>query len=163
MTPRIKKAIDIFLDAINNGTLIKGDCTKCAVGNLVRVGMGYGPEYREPNLGEEFIHGRDDKSRKYINWSMIFCTMLNGKQNFKEKTYPKLFKKYPIIKQQIESTDFAVEELAKIEHTFERNANNTKEGMIKGLEAVVKVMLEFDECKDDVKEVFTEKAELIEV
>lgn len=163
MTPRIQKAIDIFLDAINNNTLIKGDCTKCAVGNLVRVGMGYGPEYREPNLGEDFIHGRDDKSRRYINWSMAFCTMPNGKQRFKEKTYPKLLQKYPIIKQQIESTDFTVKELAKIEHTFERNANNTKKGMIKGLEAVVQVMLEFDECKDDVKEVFTEKAELIEV
>ena len=34
MTPRIQEAIDVFLDAINNGTLAKGTCTACAVGNL---------------------------------------------------------------------------------------------------------------------------------
>lgn len=38
MTQRVQKAIDIFLDAINNGTLAKGSCTRCAVGNLVRAG-----------------------------------------------------------------------------------------------------------------------------
>ena len=39
MNNRITKAIDIFLDAINEGTLAKGNCCACAVGNLVAHGM----------------------------------------------------------------------------------------------------------------------------
>lgn len=34
---------------------------------------------------------------------------------------------------------------------------------IKGLEAVVQVMLDFDDCKELVQEIFTSKAELIPV
>jgi hypothetical protein len=156
MSPRIEKAINIFLDAINEGTLIKGDCTKCAVGNLVRVGMGLGNSYCIENLQE------DPKTRQYINWSLIFCTKeSDSKQYFKRKTYPKIFKKYPIVEQQIKSTDFTVEELAKIERTFEKYASNDRQGMIRGLEAVIKVMLEFENSKEEVKEVFTKRAELI--
>ena len=48
MTERISKAIDIFLDAVNNGTLAKGTCIACAVGNLVAHGMGGEIKFNPP-------------------------------------------------------------------------------------------------------------------
>jgi hypothetical protein len=75
----------------------------------------------------------------------------------------------------ISYTDFTEEELSQIEYTFEKNTSihaddyyfHTKEEIrqdqIKGLEAVVRVMLKFDKCQDEVQEVFTSKAELIPI
>jgi hypothetical protein len=63
----------------------------------------------------------------------------------------------------------------KIENAFETNTKincylyseyskeQIRKDQIKGLEAAVKVMLKFDDQQDDVKEVFTRKAELIEI
>lgn len=166
MTPRIQKAIDIFLDAINQGTLAKGDCTKCAVGNLVRVGCGY-DKYEETSL-------KLTPNLKYINWSLIFCTGSGG-HRFKRKTYPKIFKQYPEVKRQFDSVDFTIEELAAIERTFENNTRllyrmyiyhskeEIRKDQINGLKAVIELMLSFDEQKDDVSEVFTKRADLIPV
>lgn len=170
MNPRIENAINVFLDAINEGTLAKGDCTKCAVGNLVRVGCNYDPKfYNEAFLAKSLKYG-------YINWSMVFCTSSRyRKQSFKRKTYPKLLEEYPEVKKQFDSVDFTVEELAKIEKVFERNtkihyidySNKTREEIrkdqIRGLEAVIQVMLGFEDSKEDVKEIFTKKADLIPV
>lgn len=175
LTERISNAIDIFLDAINEGTLAKGDCTKCAIGNLVRKGMGLSKE--EYCLGK--LRSLGDGS--FINWSLIFSTnnrfnyQKNKPQKFNRDNYKAILVNYPLIKEQIDSTEFTVEELAKIENTFEKNTKiwfsdyifhskeKVREDQIRGLEAVVRVMMEFDNCEDNVKEVFTSKAELIEV
>jgi hypothetical protein len=75
----------------------------------------------------------------------------------------------------IQSTKFTLQELMYIENAFETNTEincyvysdyseeEIRKDQIRGLEAVIKVMLKFDEQSDDVKEVFTKKAELIAV
>ena len=69
----------------------------------------------------------------------------------------------------VEATDFTGLELAQIEFAFESNTEiryeeyhretpeNIRADQIKGLEAVVNVMMKFDDVKADVKEVFTNK------
>lgn len=164
MTPRIQKAIDIFLDAINQGTLAKGSCAACAVGNLVANGIG-GKIYKKNNDFDLRFYFDCDKENSY--WGRLFYTA-DGRQRFNEES---IFYEKAI--ENIKATDFTLKELMKIEYAFETNTcidfniynNYSKEEIrkdqIKGLEAVVKVMLEFDEQRDDVKEVFTSKAELI--
>lgn len=162
MTPRISKAIDIFLDALNKGLLASGTCACCAVGNLVAAAMGYKPVLYpvepmiapmqknevwirsfQPNIGPGELHP------KYRNISLEEANKA------------------------IEATDFTLKELKLIESAFEANthipiwlyAHKTPEEIrvdqINGLEAVVKVMLEFDKQPDEVREVFTVRAEAL--
>ncbi len=160
MTKRIQNAIDIFLDAINNGTLAKGTCIACAVGNLVAAGMGGVIKVDEEGLR---------CSKENHHWGMLFTTC-GGEQDFDQNCLIN-----SSVLKNLESTEFTLDELMKIEYAFERNTklewvfyglyskNEIREDQIKGLEAVVKVMLEFDEQVDDVREVFTNKAELISI
>lgn len=160
MTERIKKAIDIFLDAINEGTLAKGTCRACAVGNLVAHGLEGKITINENN--------HFSCSESNIQWRFLFITDEYNIQNIDERGLDN-----PFVQKNIEATDFTWKELAQIEYAFETNSEiNFREyrfyskkeiraDQIKGLEAVIKVMLTFDESKEDVKEVFTKRAELI--
>jgi hypothetical protein len=169
MQKRVENAINIFLDALNNKTLVKGDCTKCAVGNLIREGCKYSNmEYNKDILPLE--------GDTIINWSMLFCTEY-GIQKFHKDKIDRVLYIYPEVKKQFDSVDFTIEELAEIEKTFERNTKiygcqyerfseeEIRKDQIKGLEAVVKVMLGFSEKDRDISvyEVFTKKAELIPI
>ena len=157
MTKRIQKAIDIFLDAINNGTLGKGSCRACAVGNLVAHGLG-GKVYKTADGFESTI--------EEINWGKCFSTYNNKQIVCLE------YKNY--IQNEIKATDFSLEELMQIEYAFETNTKieymyydrysiqKIKQDQIKGLEAVIKVMLTFDDIKPNneseyINEVFTSK------
>ena len=158
MTPRIQKAIDTFLDSLNEGTLAKGTCVACAVGNLVAAGAG-------AKITEDL-----ESCAGYLNstWSFAFSTNSEGTRRI-DKSY---FDNEEVI-DNISKTDFSIHELMQIEYAFETNTEisyisydncsrkSIRQDQIKGLEAVVKVMLSFDEQVEDVKEVFTHKAELI--
>lgn len=160
MTPRIEKAIDIFLDAINNGTLAKGTCSACAVGNLVAAGIGI-----KASIGYMW------NGNGY--WGDIFLTSDNSQRIRKKEVMTE--QDWNRALSNVQATDFSINELAAIEFAFETNTlieydeycNFSKEQVradqIKGLAAVVKVMLEFDNCKDSVNEVFTKRAELIPI
>lgn len=162
MTNRIQNAIDIFLDAINKGTLVKGNCVACAVGNLVAAGIG-------GTITINYDYGVVICDKDNWAWNTYFFTC-DGKQ--KVTNY---MQDVPSVIKNIKATEFTAKELMQIEYTFETNTDiplsayqyNTNEAIradqIKGLEAVVKVMLEFDKCSDSVAEVFTNKAELIAV
>lgn len=152
MTNRVEKAINIFLDAINNGTLAKGTCTACAVGNLVANGLNHKIELTEIGLSKNSM------------WSKVFYTNSFGKQLYRPEEL------LGLVKKNIDATDFSVQELMEIEHVFEINTkinwekysnyskNEIKQDQIKGLEAVIKVILEFEEDKETViNEVFTSK------
>ena len=157
MTQRTQEAIDVFLDALNEGTLAKGSCGACAVGNLAAFGMNV--KITKNKYG--------DFSSKKVNginttdWASAFCTSFDG-QEINESYFD-----LPIFKY----FKFTPMELAKIEHAFETNTKinhskyikDTKEEIradqIKGLEAVVKVMLELDKnIEETYQEVFTSKA-----
>lgn len=162
MTTRVQKAIDIFLDAINNGTLAKGYCRACAVGNLVANGMGI-------NILSDFFKGplRANPGNHY--WKMAFMTTF-GRQQVNQNHFNDTK-----VLECVNATDFSIFELMKIENAFElatkidlmhyskTDPHTVRADQIKGLEAVVKVMLEFENEVDDVKEVFTKRAELIPV
>jgi hypothetical protein len=173
MTKRIQNAIDIFLDAINEGTLAKGTCTACAVGNLVAHGMG-----SKVVKGGRFDY-TTEPSVDNTNWNDLFMTDSFGYQSLRSHNpngLDEMIKQpeYKSLRDAMEKIDFTVDELRQIEYVFETNTeltyhvyrNHTKEEVradqIKGLEAVVKLMLTFDEQVDDVKEVFTTKAEAIQ-
>ena len=170
MTQRIMKAIDIFLDAINEGTLAKGSCNACAVGNLVAHGLG----------GKITINGlrascvTPTGSRIYNGrWANAFVTS-DGEQGVDAH-----FFNNRDVAGNIEATDFTMEELMQIEFAFETNTEihfisydrrflqEIRADQIKGLEAVVKVMLAFEDdtlaTDEMVKEIFTDKAALIPI
>ena len=164
MTGRIERAIDVFLDAINKGTLAKGKCSACAVGNLVAHGMGM-----EIHPIKLMCFDGGIFNTKNTHWGDLFSTV-GGKQ-FVHDVNPDSHDAMA----NIESTEFTFEELAKIEFAFESSTQindvrykyHTKEEVradqIKGLEAVIKVMLEFDDQKINVKEIFTKRADLIPI
>ena len=160
MENRITRAIDTLLEALNNGTLAKGNCAACAIGSLVAKAKGVNvSEGATSNWGLHFstMHGIQKRSVEEIIISEAIRVFLRDK----------------IIDgmNQINSTEFTKDELMKIEFAFETNSeisyfqysNYTKkeiiEDQVKGLHAVIEVMKTFDiENKDlDVKEAFTNK------
>jgi hypothetical protein len=164
MTERVQKAIDIFLDSLNDGTLIAGNCAACAVGNLVAANCGVklylttdscGDKIVRPEYDSAFLPelGREAKLRSWVN---LFCTGLRQVRANIEGFIPETQEEMMAI---VNRTGFTIDELAEIEYTFETVASH--QGVIHALEAVVQVMLNFDDNVEDVKEVFTNKAEAI--
>lgn len=139
---RIEKAIDIFLDALNNGALIKGSCAHCAVGNLVN-------------------HNSSDL---YTRWSSVFCT-INGIQTID-------LTQLADIERVVNSTDFTLTELMQIEYEFETNTTiehfryfgncklEIREDQLRGLRAVIAVMETFEKFPNNYVEEFNVKAVL---
>lgn len=184
MTQRVQKAIDIFLDALNEGTLDIGSCASCAVGSLLRASLleKYPEKYLQ-NREEVQLIALDSKLPvNNIVWARMFCTVSNNVPHYQRTSYSlinenayKIQKKFAGVyadsmrAQILPIMDFSEEELMQIEWAFETAnsseadpPNSVKEARIKALAAVVKVMLTFDEdTTTDVKEVFTSKAELI--
>lgn len=160
MTKRIEKAIDIFLDAVNNGTLAKGSCVACAVGNLVAHGMNGTISKVKSKYGDYDVFKSDVNNS---SWSDAFLTD-KGEQKICGNNL-----NTPWVLSNVEATDFTVLELAQIEFAFENNTEiyyteyysatpqEIRADQIKGLEAVINVMMTFDEVEADVKEVFTNK------
>lgn len=163
MTKRIENAINVFLDAINNGTLAKGTCVACAVGNLVAHGMD---AKIESKLTEDGIDFECEKENGI--WAVLFRTNRHGKQEIDN-----FFIDDDDVLGNINATKFTWQELAIIENVFETNAkinfmqyiNHTqteiKQDQIKGLEAVIKVMMEFDNDQFDIQEQFTSKVKMV--
>ncbi len=174
MTERVMKAVDIFLDAINEGTLAKGSCTACAVGNLVARGLGGKVKILSIN-GHKFSTCIDENRNHVENreWASAFRTY-NGKQSVED-----VYLNNREVINNIEATDFTAKELMQIEYAFETNTKiefssyhlfypkQIRADQINGLEAVVKVMLTFEEgvpaTDEVVKEIFTDKANLIPI
>lgn len=147
MQNRIEKAIDTFLDALNEGTLAKGYCKACAVGNLVAKGLK-GKISILKNDGFIYV----DCNVENDNWGNLFLTSkgVQSKYNYGpcDITNKAL--------ENIEATDFSMEELMKIEYAFETNTEimiqnysdysreAIRQDQINGLKAVIKVMEGFE-------------------
>ena len=161
LTPRVQRAIDIYLDAINAGTLAKGTCCACAVGNLVAAGMGGEIIIDKDTYVGYFTYCNVDNE----SWSLLFITKNSGIQ----KIDVDYLNDYDV-KANISATEFKWQELASIENAFENASEisfvdywkykkaQIRADQIKGIEAVIKVMMTFDDVIDvDVEEVFTNK------
>jgi hypothetical protein len=159
MTERVQKAIDIFLDSLNSDTLINGKCAACAVGNLIAAGCGI-------KLYKDYGFVTADNAEfmtpygpvHFTAWNHLFLTSENGQTRNDLSSYS--LEHQLQMQALVDTTGFTIDELAEIEYTFETVARH--QGVIHALEAVVKVMMRFDEVDSSVvKEVFTDKAEAI--
>ena len=164
MTERINEDIEVFLRAIENGTLAKSFCCACAVGNLVTHGLK-GTIIRK-DVGDIVYFTNDVDSDA---WGLVFATT-DGEQIVVDSYMNK-----PSVVRNVKATKFSIQELMKIEYAFETNTKirpssyhshsveQIRKDQIKGLEAVVQVMLDFDDVKETVQEVFSSKVELIPI
>lgn len=162
---RIERAIDTFLDALNLGTLAKGNCVCCAVGNLVAKGY----------KGEIIMYGDEDVIIPKCTipnhyWGSLFRTC-EGKQTTHEIN--------GLSSQGMENikvTDFSLEELKQIEYAFETNTKisldeylyytreEIRQDQINGLKAVIKVMESFEpELRTSYVDSFEKEANLIPI
>ena len=153
MTDRIKKAIDIFLDAINNQTLASGTCSACAVGNLIAHELGVIP-----------------KVEKLIEYASIIQPQAAW-ISVKKGASPKFSqgKTHEEVIELMKSTGFSVEELLEIEKAFEDNTyinfaayphyakEEIKKDQIRGLKAAIEVMKNFDKVEFSTQEEFVDK------
>lgn len=143
---RFNKAYNALVNAFFNGTLAKGTCTACAIGNIVADAMG-----------AEIIRIDEGVSTPYFTceenndfWKGIFAT--------NSKFQARYFGRYPQLELRLKSlTDYTHLELAQVEETFERNTRisacdygwvseqQALEDQYNGLRAVVDVLLSFEE------------------
>lgn len=170
MEKRVQNAIDIFLDAINDGTLAKGTCIACAVGNLVAKGLD-AKIVKSNNCANYFACTEEN-----THWSNLFVTTSSSVSGTIGQVIRRDCIDDPDVVKNISATEFTWQELAKIEYAFETNTkihNNEynsykkkeiRADQINGLKAVVEVMLTFsNDTETSVSEVFTKKAELIPI
>lgn len=147
MTPRFEKAYNALVNAFFNGTLAKGTCTACAVGNIVA-------DAQEGiiKLEEDGLYSCSTTNRF---WSYLFMTGYDGTQsNNIDKLPSSSLELYRL-------TGYKAEELAKVEFAFETNTKidydrycrydeqSILEDQYKGLCAVVDVLLELDNLTND--------------
>jgi hypothetical protein len=165
MTERVQRAIDIFLDSLNDGTLVAGSCAACAVGNLVAANCGVKLYSRLDSDGDKTVTTEYNtvflpelgKPARLRSWVNLFCTSNHQTRGNIQDFDSDMQEEMLAI---VNRTGFTIDELAEIEYTFETVARH--QGVIHALEAVVKVMMKFDEVDNSVvKEVFTDKAEAI--
>lgn len=151
MTKRFEKAYNALYNGFMNGTLAKGCCSACAVGNIVADSLG-GTITKEKN---------GDFSCEVDNsfWNEFFVTI-----EHEQTLFPDFDNKNHIdYKRLKELTGYSVKELAKIEFAFETNTEirhyryplvseqQVKEDQFKGLMAVMDVMIELDNIEEGKK------------
>lgn len=140
MTPRIKRAIDVFLEAVESGTLGSGKCTICAVGNLCAG---------DPLWSWGFITSD--------GWQSV-C-----KEGMETDEFKRAIAKTEFTAKELMAIEFAFETNSKIS-SFEYDSytkEEIREDQINGLRAVVEVMMEFDDVQFNVEELFVQRCELI--
>jgi hypothetical protein len=116
-----QKTVDILVNAYLNDTLIRGDCSTCAVGNIVAANMGYKIINEDNDLiGRKGISWKD-KNGNFIpyagtyGWGRVHCFNRNYGQKFDLSEYKGEAKK------QIDSTGYSSSQTAAIERAFEQN------------------------------------------
>lgn len=154
MTKKVyDNAVNVLLDAYNNGTLEHGNCWACAVGNLVASASGYTFKAGDCGLVWKEGYGPDwSRSGMGMGFGLSLIESLKLKNTGETK-------------RQIDSTGMSLEEIIIIEHAFEDSLkrtekgywyyldfpDNQKQGQYIGLCAVIDVMK--DMVEDEVPHV----------
>lgn len=110
------KSVNILVQAYFNDELVKGDCAKCAVGNLLKSDL----------------------------WANVFATT-GGIQYYMSNVS---YVPYILGLETIRASDYSLEELMKIEYTFETSFIG-EDPMFNSLMAVIDVLDEIHENKDE--------------
>jgi hypothetical protein len=156
MTKRFEKAYNALYNGFMNGTLGKGTCHACAIGNMVADAMGAKIYYDKEN-------SKLDCNKDNAFWGQLFATSVLGKQN----RYYVGLEFLPITQKNIRKveklTGYSVDELCKIEYAFETNTQihnlyyqfateqEVMDDQFNGLMAVMDVLIELDDIKEGTK------------
>lgn len=145
MTERFERAYNALVNAFFNGTLTKGDCRTCAVGNIV---------------GDAQERTGDKKLPRDF-WGKLFYTDILGNSYINTRG-PK-GKINRLKRKLISLTGYSVESMQRIERAFETNTEilftsyymktqkEILEDQYNGLCAVVDVLLDIDALKEDAE------------
>lgn len=152
---RFNKATEALYNAFFNGTLAKGNCAYCAVGNLVADSIGYKVEL-------DTVYYKEYDSFPNTSWRHLFCTssdVHDGTCIRSTRTDdPTLIEK---ALKEIQSTGYSEQELSKVEFAFETNTRihldryyqhseqEILEDQYNGLVAVFNVLLEIEGISND--------------
>jgi hypothetical protein len=160
MIKRFDNAIDALVKGFMNGTLVKGTCTACAVGNIVAkavdgkitktVSVNGLPK---PNTILDF-----SCSVSNAQWGTVFLS--GGGRDHQER---RPYNYHSEAREQIDATGYTWEELARVELAFEsntkishtwyssRNVDACIQDQYNGLMAVVDVLCEIEGIVDTQK------------
>lgn len=135
-----KRSTNILFDAYFNDTLEHSNCHACAVGNLIAA-----------NTCNRLVDCESTEiKKKWFEsaplWQTVFITYEEGEgqivaaHNYNDAA-----------KEQIDATGYTWQELAKIEYAFEKapRGKSDEDYMYNGLVAVLEVLKEIHEIKDD--------------
>lgn len=147
MTERFQKAYNSLVNAYFNGTLEAGDCTDCAVGNIVWDAQGLGDRLKK-------VGYNCSMPKEFLRWNRLFITV-NGIQHRMIET-----ESIEIADRLFEYTGYTADEMKQVEYAFEVNTKIKNNGFevygsghteqeiledqFNGLSAVVDVLLELD-------------------
>ena len=135
------KTVNILVDAYFKNTLQHGNCAACAVGNIIACNMGI--KFRISAVCDGFYTWDGLK----VSWNKVFVTPFNHQQHNE-------FNYEGEAKEQIDSTGYTWQELAKVEFAFETAYEGKSEDdyMFNGLMSVVDVLIEIHEGNETEKE-----------
>lgn len=167
MTKRFERAYNALVNAFFDGTLAKGSCYACAVGNIVGDAQG-GTIKRETmtfGSGKEVLLFSCTTRSNF--WSKLFittCGIRGGQLRMYNGEHPTSLQEDEI-KEYMERleglTGYSTEEMAEIEYAFETNTQiryenylssseqEILEDQFNGLSAVVDLLLQFDGIEDE--------------
>lgn len=113
MSKRFEKVFNSLYRGFKDGTIAKGTCTACAVGNIIADALG-------AKIICDHNHYTFECHADNTFWSDLFLT---NSDNFQQKTNP--FFQDPKLKQLAQRikdlTSYSTSEMAMIEHAFEIN------------------------------------------
>lgn len=123
-------SVNVLVKAYVNDTLQHGNCWACAVGNLICEAKGY-------HYLNNAWYSQEHKTIIGTNWPAFFMTDAISK-----KQSPSVCHNAKIGLQEIESTGYSTEELARIEFAFETAPIGVTldDYMFNGLMAVVDIL-----------------------
>jgi hypothetical protein len=137
MEASFDNTVSILVKAFLEGTLTKGHCCACAVGNICATAIG----------AKVSIEGRTITGLGMAEWSdytpvwqRAFATSDCDGESM-QTTWPEKYERLPAVKEQIDATGYKWEQLARIEYAFESaEAGYGEAAEFAGLMAVVDVL-----------------------
>lgn len=141
MKAEFDNTVSILVKAWLDGTLLKGHCCACAVGNICATSLGVKvvgivrPDETLPLWQQERQASWAGYDEDSAEWRMVFMTTPDGLQSIDADNY------HGQARREIEATGYSWQELARIEFAFETAEYGYDEAAeFAGLMAVVDVL-----------------------
>jgi hypothetical protein len=144
MQASFDNTVQILIKAFLEGTLLKGDCHACAVGNICASAIG--TEVTIEHRSVDDFRGVASWRDACPAWINLFVTHGNGIQQLKwlnlaEFPYEADEQRQEEARNEVAATGYAIEQMARIEKAFETAAEGYgSDAEFAGLMAVVDVL-----------------------